>query len=199
MSEFAELNAAANAAPSLNEMPVLDQAALPVFGEAIDSAFFDEFNLQSIVEARKVLAAERPVQVIASEKQPSGVAKIANIEKALIFSEDADDFARLEQHNIELSKSNGDVEDGSSSKSPIDGASKVASQWAVNTIIKYEEFEKLRPNLAIEYPFELDNFQKQGMVVNLVLRCINISLCRCSGYEVGATRECLRSGAYLGW
>lgn len=174
MSDFVASDASVSG--SVPETPVLDQIGneMPVFGEQIDSSFFDEFNLLSILETRKALAADRPIQILASEKpsqQPSGVAKIANIEKALVFEEDAEDFARLEQHNIELAKAancDGDgSEEGASLKSSTNAPpqQKAATQWAVNTIIKYEEFEKLRPNLALEYPFELDNFQKQGMYV----------------------------------
>lgn len=180
MSNFVDLNAGSGKDASSSEIPVLDQVnEMPVFGEQIDSAFFDEFNLQSIVETRKALAAERPVQILPSEKpnqQPSGVAKIANIEKALTFEEDAEDFARLEQYNIELAKqANCDgegSEEGTSVKSSSANASSAAkapATWAVNTIIKYEEFEKLRPNLALEYPFELDNFQKQGMLLSFLV------------------------------
>lgn len=175
MSDFVDINSVNSKEPSAMEVPVLDQAnsEMPIFGEKIDTAFFDEFNLQSIVETRKASAADRPIQILASEKpvQPSaGVSKIANIEKALNFEEDAEDFAMLEQYNIELAKASnfdGDTTDEAvSTKSSVTSTAaqqKATTQWAVNTIIKYEEFEKLRPNLAVEYPFELDNFQKQGI------------------------------------
>src|SRR5207244_94197 len=95
--------------------------------------------------------------------------------------EDAADFTRMEQYNIELASTKAGSEVSEESFSVKSSAPSVpqkeTTQWAVNTIIKYEEFEKLRPKMALEYPFELDNFQKQGMsyyIVSLFIVIVTI-------------------------
>ena len=127
-----------------------------------DPAEFEahEYNLTAIVQERLDHQESIGQSIFESPvKANSDVLQIKDTEKILNFDEDVEEFERLETWTKSQSKElEGTVAELNlkNSKSAV-----VTKEWAVKTHLKEEVFEKLRPNLALQYEFELDKFQKQ--------------------------------------
>lgn len=108
---------------------------------------------------------------------------IKDIDSLLNCDEDAADLALLEEQRQRISEATTLVDDATqsftalavegeiaakaSSPSPAKGStsgSSTESKWAVMDRLDDAAYEALRPNLAAEYPFELDTFQKQAVL-----------------------------------
>lgn len=131
---------------------------MPIFAEPVDARFFDEFSLKQVLDGRQHLKKEEipSISKPPAASENSSLSKIVNIEKMLNFEEDVSDFALVDEYN---NKALG--EDGATAKVALKQA---VVNWADKSVLPSSEYEKLRPNLAMEYPFELDTFQQQAVM-----------------------------------
>lgn len=133
----------------------------PVFEDPVEVEQFASFGLSAVLAERKLLKLEisnRTEKISTAETAVASLKSIENIDKILKVEEDVEDFKFLDG----LVSST----EGSAKEASVKAAENATEyQWATaNIVIKDSEYEKLRPNMALQYPFELDTFQKQAVM-----------------------------------
>eukprot|EP01062_Namystynia_karyoxenos_P005940 TRINITY_DN12064_c0_g1_i1.p1 TRINITY_DN12064_c0_g1~~TRINITY_DN12064_c0_g1_i1.p1 ORF type:complete len:1340 (+),score=463.64 TRINITY_DN12064_c0_g1_i1:91-4020(+) len=108
----------------------------------MDEAIREEirnFDMSTLVESVPTSATARPVRGPAAAKGPLGVAELAELCE--------DDLSRMPSAARERPET-----------------AEPRQQWSEPSPVNASEFRELVPEPAIEYPFELDTFQKQAIV-----------------------------------
>lgn len=164
-----------------------------VFEDAINFEDYDEFNLSAVLTKRKEEVGPGNTIIINQPNENKEKYGLKNIDKTLNFEEDiealqvAAEYHRkiLEQKLldsvVELNMKESDDENEESdnddaevevpipeipSKPSADASKKPSSHsdWVGTGKLPNQEYERLRPNMALTYPFELDEFQKQAVM-----------------------------------
>ncbi|RYH13549.1 DEAD/DEAH box helicase [archaeon] len=191
MSEQGECAASAkeellNEPMAESEVEVEAEEKFVIFEDPIDLAAYDEFHLSEVVKRKLALKAE-PTRATAP-KQNNIIGSINNLMSLIRFEEDEEDIRLSEEMKaalaeqkmreamevaalLEAENEGVDGAEGGKSKQEVFKKAPQASvkptglqSWAVTDPLPPEGFEKLRPNMALEYPFELDVFQKQAVM-----------------------------------
>lgn len=159
------------------------------FAEPIDFGHFDEYELSYVVQQRIAAKAAATSTVMTPEmKRQHAKETMASIESILNFKEDEPELAKMDEFYrsalqmkmqdalVPSDAGDGDAESvqesEGSAKSAVTPATTTAPakvdtgpvKWVDTAKLPTKVFDALRPNLALEYPFELDDFQKQAVM-----------------------------------
>lgn len=152
------------------------------FENPIDFTQFDEFELSYVVQQRIAARASVSHDFVSPEtKKQHAKETMASIENILNFKEDEEELALMEEfYKSALDAKMKDAQIDGESVSEKSGADpdevvltvptlKSGSEggpvkWVETSKLSSHAYESLRPSLAISYPFELDDFQKQAVL-----------------------------------
>lgn len=165
-----------------------------VFEEPFDFEEYDEFSLTKVLQGKLHQKSQQPVreeELVAKNKSPNinkideyikytedekELERVEKLQKEILNQKLIDSVADLSFVEEDSEKDqNADIDHSESIKSissaPIELSSKqttikkkVDDSWVRIAKIPSEKFELLRPNMALQYPFELDEFQKQAVM-----------------------------------